>query len=267
MNKVITYIVVVGFLFSSLALYGQLKQPTISTAKMQQLSNPTGYSDDFSLGDRVDNWPTKTGYTFSWDATNKWLQLQMSSNQWNRNAMLFRDASNNVQLLNLSSFPYVRFRAYANKQVLNNYMCFTDVNNRQNNYWANSIKNYELVGGEWQEIFMDYTGKLRYDATNKIDSSNIKSLYFAFNDGVTDALIYIDDFRVGTEAVLNKKPTINEIAKPDYILVGSGTQSIQVTGIDDGNQERNEIVSVSVTSNNQNVVADNDIQVIYTGLS
>ncbi len=266
MKKVITYIVVVGFLFSSLALYGQLKQPTISTAKMQQLSNPTGYFDDFSLGDRVDNWPTKTGYTFSWDESNKWLKLQMSSNQWNRNAMLLRDAANNVQLLDLTGFPYVRFRVYANKQVLNNNMCLTDVNNKQNNHWANSIQNFALDGEKWQEFFMDYTGKLYYDnKVNNIDIANVKSIYFAMNDGLTDALIYIDDFRVGTEAVLNIKPTVNEIAKPDYILVGSGAQTIQVTGIDDGNPERNEMVSVTATSNNQNIVADNDIQVIYNG--
>jgi len=268
MRKRTIYSGIALLLLSCMTLTGQSMQAVAGKIKAQNLVNKTGYSDNFTTNALITNWRSNTYYGITWDATNKWLNMQMTSATYQRNSVTFKDAALTPFFVDMTAAPYIRFKAYANKAVPNTIFRLTDKNGKTNNSWRNNpMSTFDLAGGKWENFFIDFTGKLIYDdgTLATIDLANVAGLYYAMNDGVSDALINIDDFRVGTEAFLNKKPTSSDIPKPAYILTSAGIQTAQLTGIDDGNPERVENITITASSSDQTVVADKDIQLTYTG--
>ena len=74
-----------------------------------------------------------------------------------------------------------------------------------------------------------------------------------------------DELRVGPDGALNKKPTIDQIQNPEAVYITSGSKTIELTGITDGNPEREETITITAKSSNENVVANSSIQIIYNG--
>ncbi len=74
-----------------------------------------------------------------------------------------------------------------------------------------------------------------------------------------------DEIRVGPDGALNKKPTIDQLLNPDAVYINTGSKTIELTGISDGNTEREETLTITAVSSNESAVANSSIQITYTG--
>jgi len=208
------------------------------------------FSDDFSTADNVSNWDTDGGnFNYSHNATDEKLDLQCvdTRNKWSG-----YDFSS---LMNLANTPIVRMRLTTNKSIGYNgveaYLKDAD-GNRSSGIEINVLSNtlYELE--------YDFSNSLVFseDTNNKIDISRIDQLLLRIHsNGGTDASIQIDDFRAGNAALPNQVPVIDPVKKPDFILAGDGEQTIELTGIDDGDKLKDQTMSITATSSDESVVS------------
>lgn len=252
---------------SSVTVTAQSGDERTYTIHANAIQGVQSYSDDFSTADDVSNWNNTGAYAFSHDAANERLELQMTRQDWADTDFSF------PEMLNLYGQAKLRMRVTANKPVNKDgiQLGFVDADGNGNRDWRTNINKKVEVPNETQEFILDFTGK--YEQHDHVEIGEITSLYFDVNRGNTsqgagsDALIHIDDFRVGKAANANQAPSVDQPASPDWTYLSGGDQSVTLTGLDDGNPQREETITVSAVSSDQTVVKDEDITVDYDGTS
>lgn len=222
------------------------------TIQANIIEGTRGFSDGFATDANIGTgkmWANESGYVMTHNATDQNLQIQCPNSNWQR-------TTNPLPVeLNLYGYPLVRFRAKASTTVFNNNLKLIDANGKKNDHWSNANTKFTINGSSWQEFYIDFTGKLFWDdKVNEVELGRITGLHYDATDGLTNALINFDDIRLGVDAVLNSAPTINAVAKPKYIYLTDGAQTINLTGITDGNPERTETVTISATSSDPAIV-------------
>jgi len=243
---------------------GTVKTYTIIANGMEGVK---GFSDDFSTSDNVDAWRDRNGYDFTWDAAGEQLQLQMSKVSWADTDFTFPEA------LNLYNVPMVRLRIIADRPVNKDgvQIGLVDAEGNGARDWQTNINTKIDVPNQWYELILDFTSK--YEQYDHVEIGEITKMYFHANrsnvdqGGGSDALIYMDDFRVGAAAYPNLAPTVDQPVSPDWTYLSDGPQSVALTGITDGNPERDETITITAKSSDQAVVSDGDITVNYDGVS
>lgn len=226
-----------------------------------------GFSDDFSTADHVDAWRDRNGYEFTHDAADEQLQLQMSKVSWADTDFTFPEG------LNLYDVPLVRIRVTADRPVNKDGIQIGLVDSEGNGArdWQTNINTKIDVPNQWYELTLDFSSQ--FEQYDHVELGEITKLYFHANrsnvdqGGGSDALIFMDDFRVGEEAFPNHAPTVDQPVSPDWTYLADGPQSVTLTGITDGNPERDEIIAITAASSDQDVVKDEDINVTYDGSS
>ena len=80
------------------------------------------------------------------------------------------------------------------------------------------------------------------DGMKSVNPFQVKYLVMGVDRTLSTLLsdVRVDDFRAGVDAYANQKPTIDPVAKPAWAYIGDGAQTITLTGITDGNPERDE---------------------------
>ncbi len=217
------------------------------------------YSDDFSTADDVSSWITTSYFDFSHNVANELLNCQLSNTKNKNTAFEF-----NVPL-NLAGIPIVRMRVKSNLPLTSPGIETGLVD--QKGYTGEYIP-YDLLPGDWYELFFDYSDYLNFsaDPANFIDVTGIEKLSFkADDDNGSSASLEIDDFRVGYDALPNNPPEVNPLKKPDWLPVSGNQQVLKLSGIHDGNDEREQIMALTATSSDNTVIIIDEIQ--YDGTS
>ncbi len=130
--------------------------------------------------------------------------------------------------------------------------------------------NFSVATNELDEAIQGGAGfqEILWNFDNDLDGINpylIKYLVFQA-DRTTETIftdIRIDDLRLGYDAYANNAPKSDPVSNPPKTDVNDGTQSLLITGITDGNPERDENITITATSSNQAVVPDANINVTY----
>ncbi len=255
---------------STIRVTAQDGSQTVYTVNVSVLKGIQDFRDDFSTNQYVSGWKNTPAYEFSRNAANEELDLQMIPVNWADTRFNFPDT------LNLHRYPLIRFRLKTDKIIIKDGLRFRliDINGHNNTHWKNrDLETYKITTiNEFIELSTDFTGNIIYNnEEDELDLGQITAMYFDVNRGNTadgkgsDAFINIDDFQVGAEALPNNKPLIDAVKNPPYIYIGDGQQSLDLTGIDDGNPERDENLNLTVRNSNPAVVTID--QVNYDGSS
>lgn len=92
---------------------------------------------------------------------------------------------------------------------------------------------------------------------------------FEYNDNGSDckANYLLAPYYSGSFSTLNYPPTINPIANPSAICQNSGLQTVNFSGVDDGDPAIVQTITITAVSNNQTLVPNGNISVNYTSPS
>ncbi len=211
-----------------------------------------GFKDDYVTGDNI-LWTDggSNRFIFSWDNVNNELDLQMASTN-----TYFSSYFNFKKSMNLEGVPLVRLRMKPNTPVNRNGIEILLVDS--SNISSGAITFPMDIPDTWYELKFDFSNHLQFsfDAENRISAHKIKQLMMRVDraNGSSTTFFDIDDFRVGTEALANKPPTINRVNKPSYMLMDDPPRQLVVSGITDGNEEREENLMLELLNNNTNAV-------------
>ncbi len=235
------------------------------------LAGVAAFSDNFSDDSNMANWAVR-----NWNNSGTGNIFTISHDPAEENLVITKTTSVNdyirftfPQDLNVGLVkPYVRFRVKSAQALTRFEAKLQDVNAPLNDGNFSQATNMKMIAvpadGEYHEAIWDYSTGM-----NNVNPFQIKYLVLGVDRTIGVALsnVRVDDFRAGIDAYANNKPTVNTVAKPHWAYIGDGVQTVALTGISDGNPERDEIVTITATSSNQAVVADGDITVDYDGVS
>ncbi len=235
------------------------------------LSGTSAFSDDFTTADNVAGWAVR-----NWNNSGAGSNFTISHDAAEENLVITKNTSINdyirftfPETLNLGLVkPYVRFRVKSAEALTHFEAKLQDIEapaNDGNFSVATGMRNIAVpADGVYHEAIWDFSGVL-----NAVNPFQVQYLVMGVDRTLSPALtdVRIDDFRTGTDAYANKKPLVNPVSKPHWAYISDGVQTVSLTGISDGNDERDENITITAVSSNQAVVADGDITVDYDGSS
>lgn len=234
-----------------------------------QIPGVYGFSDAFTDNSNLTRWAVR-----NWNNSGNGNIFQITYQEPDQNLKITKNTSTNDYIvftfpenLNLGLVsPRVRFRVKSEQNLTAFGAKLQDANAPVNDgnfsKASNNLSMTVAADGLFHEAIWDYTGKM-----GAINPFMVKYLVLSVDRTVSVALsdVRIDDFRVGVDAYPNKKPTVNPVSKPAWAYTSDGVQTITLTGITDGNSERDETISITAASSNQAVVADGNISISYDG--
>ncbi len=255
---------------ASFTVTAQNGDERVYSVVVNEIAGIQGFSDDFSGDTYLSNWECRNWnnsgnsdtYYFNHDDTNEQLVIgkKEAKNKWIR--FTFPDALN---LLGGGLNLRMKVKKGANGFNIQKFgIKLQDENAPEGdgniNYSTETIETEVAKSDEFQELIWNWNDKLM-----QMDGSRIKYLIMEIDRTSTVSFddFYIQDFRIGSAANPNFPPTCNEITNPAKADVSEGTQSIVITGITDGNPERDENLAVTASSNNQAVISDDKITINF----
>ncbi len=225
---------------------GSVKDYTIV---WNEIEGVRSFADDYSTDTHI--WPSTDRYIFTWDATNLEQDLKMESdNTWFSSEFEFPET------LNLAGVENIRIRMSGNTPINQNGIAFwlTD----SSGFKSQTILSALDVPQQVYELKLDFSDKLQFseDPQNQVDITQITKITMRINKSANSCYssLTMDDFRVGEAAEPNQAPTIDNIQKPAWIEVSDGAQNVDITGISDGDPDKDQSLSVTVTSSDESVV-------------
>ncbi len=236
------------------------------------LSGVSGFADDFSgdanmTGWEVRNWNNSGAgsiFTISRDAADENLVVTKTTSVNDYIRFTFPEEMN----LGLVK-PYVRFRVKSAEALTRFEARLQDINaptNDGNFSQSTNIKVHCCPGR--RRLSRSHMGLFfRLEERQPVPGQIPDHGCGPDRESCALSDVRIDDFRAGTDAYANRKPTVDPVANPHWAYISDGMQTVTLTGITDGNPERDETVTITATSSNQAVVADGDITVDYDGTS
>jgi hypothetical protein len=230
-----------------------------------------GFSDDFTNNNNLSGWLVKNwnnsgagnNYTISHELADGNLKITKSTSINDHIVFTFPE-NLNLGLVN----PKVRFKVKSASALSSFETKLQDANAPTNDgnftFSSQNLNMTVAADGQFHEAILDFKGKM-----GSINPFLIKYLVLGIDRNIAVALtdVRLDNFRVGADAYANKKPLVNAIAKPDWAYTADGPQLVVLNGIDDGNSERDETITITATSSNQAVVPDGNISITYDGTS
>jgi len=230
-----------------------------------------GFSDDYANNNNLPAW-----LVLNWNNSGTGTSFIVSHEPADENLKITKTTSTNDYIrftfpenLNLGLVsPKVRLKVKSASALSSFGAKLQDAeaptNDGNFNYSSQNLSMTVAADGQFHEAIWDFTGKM-----GAINPFLVKYLVLSVDRTISVALsdVRIDNFRVGVDAYANKKPLVNPIAKPDWAYTADGAQLVGLSGISDGNPEREETISITATSSNQAVVADGNISITYDGTS
>ena len=241
------------------------------TIQYNDIAGVAGFVDDFTANTNLSNWTVR-----NWNNSGTGNIFTISHEAVDGNLKIIKNNSTNDYIrfnfpenLNLGLVsPKVRFRVKSASALIGFGAKLQDSNAPLNDgNFSSASQNLSMAvaaDGQFHEAIWDFTGKM-----GAINPFLIKYLVLSVDRTINVALtdVRVDDFRVGADAYANKKPMADPISKPQWVYVSDGAQMVTITGINDGNTERDETMTITASSSNQAVVADGDISITYDGVS
>ncbi len=235
-----------------------------------EIEGVRGFRDEFATNEHADMWPDDGVHHFIWNENNQQLDYTKDEGgKWARITLNFPEE------LNLYGVPLIKM-ALTPTMPLNNpgiRIYLVDAEGNKNTA-QNATRNYSLrtlfPGQTYYETW-DFSLDDRYLNTSSgiVDLGHITALEIEINVGNNGGAatgFVLDNFYVGEEALTNHAPTVNPVPSPDWVYVSDiAENTIDITGISDGNPERDETMTITVTSSNPAVVSDFDIS--YDGVN
>jgi hypothetical protein len=218
-----------------------------------------GFYDGFDTDTNLTRWNQDGNYKYFHDPANEELKIWRSGSDNKESSFTFPE---NMNLLGVEK---LRMRVNTPVELWQNGVMFRlkDGSGTANKKW----QEVKVLSNQLDQ-FVECLVSFPLNDPNPIDYSDIDQMLFAINrqkgiDG--DDTVRIDDLSVGIDAMPNLPPTFEPVTDPEYIEVADGQQMVTITGITNGNEQRNEIVTITAKSSDLAVVEIDSVQ--YDGIS
>ncbi len=236
-----------------------------------QLAGASGFADDFSTDDYMPGWVVR-----NWNNSGTGNIFTISRDATDENMVVTKNASVNDYIqftfpedLNLGLVkPYVRFRVKSAEALTRFEAKLQDVNAPLSDGNFSMSTNSKFIpvpaDGQFHEAIWDFSADWK-----SVNPFQVKYLIMGVDRTINQVRtdVRIDDFRTGIDAYPNQSPTVDPVTTPHWAYISDGVQTVNLSGITDGNPERDENMTITATSSNQAVIADGDISVDYDGTS
>lgn len=207
--------------------------------------SPTSFETSFETGQPRGTWYSwASGFTPTFNEGEMVVTYnKTSANSWDRLVQW-------IGPFNMGPNPYyhIRLKSDADRNAL---LTFKDADDVSVN------KNFQIIGDNQYRIYFFNLTEDAYD----LDLTRMVEIQYDLGGAAMSGTLVFDEVKLGDAAVPSlKPPTMDPLA--DLLLQpGSGAQSVELTGISDGDG-MSEPIAISVSTDNENLITD--LAVEYT---